>query len=60
MTIAHPMNYPTSSGTIILPDAGVEVVGNEWVTEGPQQFQTGEVFLNYSRPALAAGEANRH
>lgn len=57
MTIAHPLNYPTASGTIILPDAGVEVVGEEWTTQGPQSFQTGEVFLNYSRPAIAAGEA---
>lgn len=57
MTIAHPLNYPAASGTIILPDAGVEVVGEEWTTQGPQSFQTGEVFLNYSRPAIAAGEA---
>jgi mono/diheme cytochrome c family protein len=57
MTIAHPLNYPTDSGTIILPDAGVEVVGNEWTTQGPQTFQTGEVFLNYNHPALTAGEA---
>jgi hypothetical protein len=57
MTIAHPLNYPTDSGTIILPEAGVEVVGNEWTTQGPQTFQTGEVFLNYNHPALTAGEA---
>lgn len=57
MTIAHPVNYPAASGTIILPEAGVEVTGGDWITEGPQQFQTGEVFLNYTRPGIAAGEA---
>lgn len=56
MTIAHPINYPTDSSTIILSDVGVEVTGDDWTTEGPQQFQTGEVFLNYSHPAIAAGE----
>lgn len=57
MTVAHPLNYDTASATIILPDAGVQVVGNEWVTQGPQQFQTGEVFQNYSRPFIAGGDA---
>lgn len=57
MTVAHPLNYDAATSTIILSDVGVEVTGDEWVTQGPQEFETGEVFLNYSRAPLAAGEA---
>ncbi|MEZ4517222.1 MAG: hypothetical protein R3C44_10415 [Chloroflexota bacterium] len=56
MAITHPMNYPAASSTIILADNGVEVTGEGWSTSGPEQFQTGEVFLNYNRAAIPAGD----
>lgn len=57
LAIAHPLNYPVAAGTILLPDVGVEVTGDDWTAEGSQRFETGEMFLTYSHPALAAGDA---
>lgn len=57
MTVAHPMFYDTATSTIILPDTGVEVRGEPWLEQPAQQFGQGELFRNYSRAALAAGDA---
>ncbi len=56
MTVAHPLNYDADTSTIILSDVGVEVVGEEWTSAGPQEMGPGQIFLNYSRPPVAAGE----
>lgn len=56
LTIDHPVFYNAASGAIILPDNGVEVVGGAWVEGEPQSFGQGQVFRNFSRMGLAAGE----
>ncbi len=56
LTMSHPVFYNTASGAIILPDNGVDVMGADWVEGPPQTFGQGEVFRNFSRPALAAGD----
>ena len=56
LTISHAVFYDTASGAIILPDNGVTVVGDEWTEGAPQSFGQNEVFRNYGRGALAAGE----
>ncbi|HQF70438.1 MAG TPA: c-type cytochrome, partial [Promineifilum sp.] len=57
LTITHPVFYNTASGAIILPDNGVDVVGADWVEGAPQTFGEGEVFRNFGRAGLAAGDA---
>ena len=56
LTISHPVFYNTASGTIILPDSGVSVVGEAWTEGPPQTFGQAETFRNYSRGALAPGD----
>ena len=56
LTISHPVFYNTASGTIILPDSGVSVVGEAWTEGQPQTFGQAETFRNYSRGALVPGE----
>ena len=56
LTISHPVFYTTASGAIILPDNGVAVVGDEWTEGAPQSFGQSEVFRNFGRAGLAAGE----
>jgi len=56
LTISHPIFYNTASGAIILPDNGVAVVGEEWTEGAPQTFGQSEVFRNYGRGGLAAGD----
>jgi mono/diheme cytochrome c family protein len=56
LTISHPIFYTTTSGAIILPDNGVAVVGDEWTEGEPQSFGQNEIFRNFGRAGLAAGE----
>ena len=56
LTLNHPVFYNTATSTIILPDTGVQVVGEPWIEQPPQSFGQGESFLNYSRAALAPGD----
>ncbi len=56
LTISHPVFYNTVSGAIILPDNGVAVVGDEWTEGEPQSFGQSEVFRNFGRGGLAAGD----
>lgn len=57
MTIEHPVFYDTGNATIVVPDIGLTIEGDEWVSEGPQQMGNAGSISSYSRPALAAGEA---
>ncbi len=56
LTISHPVFYNTASGAIILPDNGVAVFGDEWTEGEPQSFGQGEIFRNFGRGGLAAGD----
>jgi cytochrome c len=55
--IEHPLFYDTNSATIVVPDVGVDVEGDAWVSQGVQQMGNAGTISSYSRPGLAAGEA---
>jgi mono/diheme cytochrome c family protein len=57
MTVGHPVFYRTNSATIVMPEVGVEVVGDGWTSQGTQQMGDMGSISSYSRPALQAGEA---
>ena len=57
MTIGHPIFYDTDIATIDVPDIGLEIEGDGWMSQGSQQMGSAGSINSYSRPALAAGEA---
>jgi len=57
MTVGHPIFYDTNSATIVIPELGVEVMGDGWTSQGTQQMGDMGSISSYSRPALQAGEA---
>jgi len=57
MTVGHPIFYETNSATIVMPEIGVEVVGDGWTSQGTQQMGDMGSITSYSRPALQPGEA---
>lgn len=57
MAIGHPVFYETNSATIVVPDIGLEIEGEGWISEGIQQMGGAGSISSYSHPALAPGEA---
>jgi cytochrome c len=57
MQIGHPVFYETSSATLVMPEVGVKVTGDGWISQGSQQMGDMGSINSYSRPGLQAGEA---
>ncbi len=57
MTVGHPVFYETGNATVVVPDIGLSIEGEAWMSEGSQQMGNVGSINSYSRPALAAGEA---
>ena len=48
LLLAHPLTYPVNSAITILPQAGVEIIGEDWVFQGVQETISGtfEGYIN--------------
>jgi len=46
--LSHPIAYPLTSATLMLPEAGVDVGGGGWVSAGAQETGMGDVFLTFA------------
>ncbi len=57
MTIAHPVFYETSNASVVLPDIGLEIGGDSWMTQGSRQMGNAGTILSFTHPGLSAGEA---
>lgn len=57
MRIAHPLNYPVTNATAILPDVGVRIEEGGWQLQGEQAMGGGTTFLNYVNLTLAESDA---
>ncbi len=56
LRLAHPLAYPLSGATVILPDAGVRLSGDGWVNQGTQALSGGS-FATYMNNSLAGAAA---
>jgi mono/diheme cytochrome c family protein len=56
MRLAHPVSYEVENASVILPDAGVSLEQEAWVSQGAQTLSEG-TFLSYGRSGLQPGEA---
>lgn len=56
LRLAHPLAYPTSAATIIVPDSGVTVQGEGWVNQGGRTLPGG-TFNSYANSDLAGANA---
>ncbi|MEJ2749215.1 MAG: hypothetical protein P8183_15120, partial [Anaerolineae bacterium] len=54
MTFSHPLPYAANQATVILPDAGVNVTGSGWESQGSNQMGNLS-FLSYAHGSFAAG-----
>jgi mono/diheme cytochrome c family protein len=57
MVFEHPLAYAAANATAVLPEAGVELQGDGWESQGAQQMGNAGTVLSYARPGLAAGES---
>ena len=56
LDLVHDLAYDTNSATVILPEAGVTVEGEGWLSQGTQET-AGGAFLSYMQTSLGAGDA---
>ena len=56
MRLAHPVSYDVENASVILPDVGVTLEQEAWVSQGAQTLSEG-TFLSYGRSGLQAGDA---
>lgn len=54
MTLSHALPYATNRANVILPDAGVSVIGSDWEFQGTSDMGTAS-FLSYAHANLPAG-----
>lgn len=55
LTFSHDLHYNARNVSVILPDAGVELEGERWTSQGSQEAMGG-AFLSYARQDVPAGE----
>lgn len=56
LRLAHPLVYPATGATAILPDNGVRLSGEGWQSQGSQDLPSG-AFTAYMNNSLAGAEA---
>jgi len=57
LTFDHPLFYDTSSATVVMPDVGISLEGDEWLDQGVQQMGSAGAFNSYGHPNATAGES---
>ncbi len=56
LMLAHPLEYPVTSASVIMADAGVTITGESWVSQGAQATGSGS-FVSYVNTELATADA---
>ncbi|MCA9924837.1 MAG: cytochrome c [Anaerolineales bacterium] len=56
MRFAHPLPYPVTQGTLVMPDAGVELEAQGWALTSRDEF-SGGTFLNYTNSNMTGVDA---
>lgn len=56
LLLAHPLAYPVGNATTILPQVGVELIGEDWVFQGVQETVSG-TFEGYTNSQLGNAAA---
>ncbi len=56
LRLGHPLAYPTSAATAIMPDVGVDLSGEGWQSGGAQALPSG-TYLTYVNNSLTEGDA---
>jgi hypothetical protein len=54
---SHPVFYNAASATVVMPDVGIELEGEDWVDQGVQQMGNAGNFNSFGRSEVTAGES---